>query len=178
MNNNHLDQLTKLLKRARPRLASTHELEFKNVFGAVGGYMNGNIFISCGTFGVALRLPPEPLERVFKEKGVSHLQYFSKGVISKRSMPCFQRGYWKTRNNLGPCWISVLATHMANSEPTTWDIRVAERVGFEPTRACTLRAFQTRLFGHSSTSPQSIRNGSKPNAPARLSRCAPSRFQP
>ena len=83
MNNSHLDQLTKLLKRARPRLASTHELEFKNVFGAVGGYVNGNIFISCGTFGVALRLPPETLERVFREKGVRQLKYFPKGHIKK-----------------------------------------------------------------------------------------------
>ena len=83
MKSNHLDQLTKLLKRARPRLASTHELKFKNVFGAVGGYVNGKIFISCGTFGVALRLPPEPLERVFKEKGVNHLRYFPKGHIKK-----------------------------------------------------------------------------------------------
>ncbi len=32
--------------------------------------------------------------------------------------------------------------------------RMAERVGFEPTRGLTpLRAFQARLFGHSSTSP-------------------------
>ena len=45
--------------------------------------MNGNIFISCGTFGVALRLPPAPLERVFREKGVKHLQYFPKGHIKK-----------------------------------------------------------------------------------------------
>ncbi len=83
MKDTYLDQLTKLLKRARPRLASTHELEFKNVFGAVGGYVNGNIFISCGTFGVALRLPPETLERVFKEKGMKRLQYFPKGHIKK-----------------------------------------------------------------------------------------------
>ena len=83
MKRNHLDQLMKLLTHARPRLASTHELEFTNVFGAVGGYVNGNIFISCGTFGVALRLPPETLERVFKEKGVRHLRYFPKGHIKK-----------------------------------------------------------------------------------------------
>lgn len=83
MKNSHLDQLTKLLKRTRPRLASTHELAFKNVFGAVGGYVNGNMFISCGTFGVALRLPSGPLERTFREKGVKHLQYFPKGHIKK-----------------------------------------------------------------------------------------------
>ena len=33
---------------------------------------------------------------------------------------------------------------------------MAERVGFEPTRACTLHAFQACLFGRSSTSPREI----------------------
>jgi len=36
-------------------------LEFKNFFGAVTGYVDGHIFVSCGKFGVALRLPPDTL---------------------------------------------------------------------------------------------------------------------
>ncbi len=83
MQNNYLDELTKLLKQARPRLTTTHQLEFKNVFGAVAGYVDGNIFMSCGKFGIALRLPPEILESVFKEKGVERLKYFPKGHIKK-----------------------------------------------------------------------------------------------
>ena len=31
---------------------------------------------------------------------------------------------------------------------------VAERVGFEPTRACTLPLFENGTFGHSDTSPR------------------------
>ena len=83
MKDNYLDELTELLKQARPRLAATHQLEFKNVFGAAAGYVNGNIFMSCGKFGVALRLPPETLESVFKEEGVEPLKYFPKGHIKK-----------------------------------------------------------------------------------------------
>ncbi len=79
MKTNYLDRLTELVKRARPRLASTHRLEFKNVFGAVSGYVDGNIFTSCGRFGVAVRLPPATLEGVFKEHGVKHLKYFPNG---------------------------------------------------------------------------------------------------
>ncbi len=79
----YLKQLTVLLKQARPRLAVTHRLEFKNVFGAVGGYVNGRIFISCGTFGIALRLPQETLGTLFREKDVKHLKYFPKGHIKK-----------------------------------------------------------------------------------------------
>ena len=83
MQNKYFEKITKLLERASPKLAATHRLEFKNVFGAVGGYVNGRIFISRGKFGVALRLPPKVLEIIFKEKNVKHLKYFPKGHIKK-----------------------------------------------------------------------------------------------
>ena len=83
MNDAYLDRLTTVLKRARPSLAHTHRLAFKNVFGAVGGYVNGRIFVSCGAFGVALRLPPKTLETIFREKGVRYLKYFRNGHIKK-----------------------------------------------------------------------------------------------
>ena len=68
--NKHFDKVTSLLKLARPELTTTYQLTFKNVFGAVGGYVDGRIFISCGRFGIALRLPPEILDDLF-EKGQS-----------------------------------------------------------------------------------------------------------
>ena len=80
---NYLQKLEKLLKHVRPRLLIIHQLEFKNVFGAVAGYVEGHIFISCGKFGVALRLPPKVLELLFKEKDASHLKYFPNGHIKK-----------------------------------------------------------------------------------------------
>ena len=83
MSDKYLNRLKALLKQTRPRLANTHRLTFKNVFGAVGGYVNGRIFISCGTFGVALKLPPEMLEALFREKGVKHLKYFRNGHVKK-----------------------------------------------------------------------------------------------
>ena len=83
MKNEYLHKITTLLKQARPKLSTTHRLEFKNVFGAVGGYVDGRIFVSCGKFGVALRLPPEILDILFQERGVKHLKYFPKGHIKK-----------------------------------------------------------------------------------------------
>ena len=83
MNDKYLNRLTALLKQVRPKLASTHRLAFKNVFGAVGGYVNGRIFITCGAFGIALKLPPEILETLFREKGVRRLKYFRNGHIKK-----------------------------------------------------------------------------------------------
>ena len=83
MNDKYLNRLAALLKQARPRLASTHRLTLKNVFGAVGGYANGRIFISSGKFGVALKLPPDTIKNLFQEKDVKRLKYFRKGHIKK-----------------------------------------------------------------------------------------------
>ena len=80
----YFETLIKLLKRTSPTLATTHQLEFRGVFGAVAGYVNGRIFISCGRFGVALRLPSGTLSDLFKEKGVEHLKYFPKGHTKKQ----------------------------------------------------------------------------------------------
>jgi len=83
MENKYLNEITTLLKQARPKLSTTYRLEFKNVFGAVGSYVDGRIFISCGKFGVALRLSPKILDVLFQEKDVRHLKYFVKGHIKK-----------------------------------------------------------------------------------------------
>ena len=83
MQNKYFKKVTKLLAQTHPKLATTHRLEFKNVFGAVGGYVSGRIFISCGAFGIALNLPPETLETLLQEKGVKHLKYFRRGHIKK-----------------------------------------------------------------------------------------------
>ena len=79
----HLDRLTELLEQVRPGLASTHALEFKNLFGATAGYVHGAIFISSGSFGIALRLPPDTLAELFEEEGVEPLRYFEKGHVKK-----------------------------------------------------------------------------------------------
>ena len=83
MYNMYFEKITKLLAQAWPKFAITYRLEFKNCFGAVAGYVQGKIFISCGRFGVALKLPPETLETIFQEKGVKHLKYFPKGHVKK-----------------------------------------------------------------------------------------------
>lgn len=74
-------RLEGILSRLRPRLRLTHHLEFKPCFGAVAGYVDGRIFVSCGKFGVALKLPAQDLAELFKEKGVRQLRYFPNGHI-------------------------------------------------------------------------------------------------
>lgn len=83
MDSGYLNHLTNVLKGVRARLAVNRRLEFKNSFGAVAGYVDGRIFISCGRFGVALRLPPDCLAELFREEDVSRLRYFKKGHVKK-----------------------------------------------------------------------------------------------
>ena len=82
MNKNYLSKVEHLLMQVDQRLR-THRLEFKNCFGAVAGYVDGQIFISCGKFGVALRVPPEALAELFREEDVQHLRYFPKGHVKR-----------------------------------------------------------------------------------------------
>lgn len=83
MNNLYRETISDLITQAYPKLAATHRLDFKNVFGAIGGYVNGRIFASCGKFGFALRLPPETLLTLFREKEAGHLKYFPDGHVKK-----------------------------------------------------------------------------------------------
>ncbi len=83
MQNKYLEEITTLLKQVHPKLFTIHQLKFKNVFGAVAGYANGKIFITCGKFGVALKLPEKTLAELFGEKDVKHLKYFPKGHVKK-----------------------------------------------------------------------------------------------
>lgn len=84
MKNRYLNQLKDLLRRAHPDPDAAHKLEFKNLFGAVAGYANGRIFVTCGKFGLALRLPPATLDGLFQERDVERLRYFPKGHIKKQ----------------------------------------------------------------------------------------------
>ena len=45
--------------------------------------MDGNIFISCGRFGTALKLPSEIVASLLEEKGVKRLKYFPTGHVKK-----------------------------------------------------------------------------------------------
>jgi hypothetical protein len=76
-------RLRDLVRQARPRLGVRRRLEFKRCFGAIAGYVDGNIFVSCGKFGVALRLPPQTLSELFGENDVRHLKYFPNGHVKK-----------------------------------------------------------------------------------------------
>ena len=83
MENEYFGEINRLLNRAYPELAAEHKLELKNFFGAVLGYIDGNIFITCGNFGTALKLPAQTLDQLLAMKDVKSLKYFPKGATKK-----------------------------------------------------------------------------------------------
>jgi TfoX/Sxy family transcriptional regulator of competence genes len=83
MANDYRERLAALPAQARPGLADEHSLTFKSVFGAIAGYVDSRIFVTCGAFGLALRLPPETLADVLAD-GAEPLRYFPKGHVKKQ----------------------------------------------------------------------------------------------
>lgn len=80
---NYANKLESFLLRTRPRLRATHDLNLKPFFGAVIGTLSGRVFIACGRFGMALRLPPATLNALFKRRGAKPLRYFPGGHVKK-----------------------------------------------------------------------------------------------
>ncbi|VAX19586.1 hypothetical protein MNBD_NITROSPINAE01-193 [hydrothermal vent metagenome] len=76
-------QLVSLVDKLRPRLLAKSEIEFRPLFGAVAGYYSGNIFITCGKFGMALRLPSRTILNLFEQKNGRPLKYFENGHVKK-----------------------------------------------------------------------------------------------
>lgn len=73
----------KLLHATKPRLAKSNAFTFKNSFGAVVGYIDDNLFIASGKFGIALKLPGQTIIKLFEEKKARPLKYFEKGHVKK-----------------------------------------------------------------------------------------------
>lgn len=76
-------KLERVLLDAGQESAQGSRFEFKNVFGAVAAYVDGNIFITCGKFGTALKLPPDIVSPLLLEPEVKPLKYFPKGRSKK-----------------------------------------------------------------------------------------------
>ena len=83
MNPSYLSSLEDLLKQVLPTDVKHKRFEFKNCFGAVACYVDGNIFVSYGKFGLALKLPPRSLAALSREADVLPLRYFKNGHVKR-----------------------------------------------------------------------------------------------
>lgn len=84
------DKIKNIFKQSYPELLSRPDLAFKSFFGATAGYIDGQIFCSCGQFGFALKLPQIDREELYKIGGVP-LQYFPNGHVKKDYVSIYTR---------------------------------------------------------------------------------------
>ncbi len=74
--------LRQILHKAWPTIDRHYELDYRKLFGVIGGYAHNKIFCSCGSFGFSLKLPLAERDDLFKEGG-KPLKYFPNGHIKK-----------------------------------------------------------------------------------------------
>jgi TfoX/Sxy family transcriptional regulator of competence genes len=59
------------------------EISYKSVFGAVAAYTGGRIFLTCGKFGLGLKLDGETCADLIAAKAGAPLKYFEKGHVKR-----------------------------------------------------------------------------------------------
>ena len=77
------EKLKQFLNENRPRLLTDKRFVIKSCFGAKAGYWCGNIFVTYGSFGVALKLPRSTVENLIKKRDGKPLQYFKNGHVKR-----------------------------------------------------------------------------------------------
>ena len=78
----YLQELDSTLMRLSPNLPSNAKPECKRFFGGAAAYVDGRIFMTLTTAGLALKLP-ENLRTQLLGEGGKPLRYFAKGHIKK-----------------------------------------------------------------------------------------------
>ena len=78
----YLQELDSTLTRLSPSLPSGAKLECKRFFGGAAAYVDGRIFMTLTTAGLAVKLP-ETLRNKLLNEGGKPLRYFAKGHIKK-----------------------------------------------------------------------------------------------
>jgi len=68
---------------ASVELATGMDITFKPVFGAVAAYADGEIFMTCGKFGLGLKLDDRTCERLLQSAEGEPLKYFEKGHVKR-----------------------------------------------------------------------------------------------
>ena len=81
MNTDYRQQIESVIATAD--LPGGLEMTYKSVFGAVAGYADGRIFITCGKFGLGLKLPDATCRSLLDSGAGQPLKYFEKGHVKK-----------------------------------------------------------------------------------------------
>jgi TfoX/Sxy family transcriptional regulator of competence genes len=78
----HRQTLQEMAERLRPGTGMAGAIECKHFFSGAAAYVDGRIFVTLTSVGLALKLPPERRAELLK-KGARPLRYFEKGPVKK-----------------------------------------------------------------------------------------------
>jgi|GEM_PF-1106794 TfoX/Sxy family transcriptional regulator of competence genes len=68
---------------AEAGISERYQITYKSVFGAIAAYADERIFLICGKFGMAAKLPGETCQTLM-DKGIgAPLKYFEKGHVKR-----------------------------------------------------------------------------------------------
>ncbi len=84
MPNQYVQKLTALIARVKPTVPPGTTIQVKPFFGGAAGYLNAHIFTSLTKVGLALKLPDDDRQRLFKTKTAKVMRYFPKAPIKKQ----------------------------------------------------------------------------------------------
>ncbi len=79
----YVDKLSAFIEKPTSDYSENFNLECKHFFGGAALYADDRICITLTPVGLAMKLPEETKERLFKNKKAIPLRYFPKGPIKK-----------------------------------------------------------------------------------------------
>jgi len=103
MANQYVEKLIALMDRVQPKLPHGKAIEVKPFFGGAAGYVDRHIFISLTKVGLALKLPEEDREKLFRSKRAKKMRYFPKAPV-KKQYALMSKNVLKSRRSIGR-WI-------------------------------------------------------------------------
>ncbi len=78
----YLSELRSIVARETVQREAADGILCKHFFGGAAAYVDGHIFMTLTTIGLALKLPEEDRNTLF-EQGAKPLQYFPKAPVKK-----------------------------------------------------------------------------------------------
>lgn len=78
----YLNELRSIVEQANMRCETAGDILCRHFFSGAAAYVDGHVFMTLTTVGLALKLPEDDRKTLF-EQGAKSLQYFPKAPVKK-----------------------------------------------------------------------------------------------
>ena len=99
----YLKELQSIVERVTQQYGANGDIECKHFFGGAAAYVNGHIFTTLTTVGLAIKLPERDRNALLND-GAKQLKYFPKAPV-KREYVVLAKKHVDDRSGLA-AWIS------------------------------------------------------------------------